>query len=188
MTVHITTFEIIGEGRELADDIQQRRQEASAKHWDFVREVGGEGYFPDKWTGGIRSVLFANEVPKGWRRMKRTHKELVEGLPKKTTKAGQALLEQMAALPRQPTTSSLASDLGYNPASFAMDGTSIYFPTEVRVEHPETRHFLRLPLTSDDGFDADPDFLRAVPESELMKAVEDHNAEARRLRVQEDAE
>ena len=60
----------------------------------------------------------------------------------------------------------------------------IYFPTEMRVHYPETRTFLRLPRFDGDGFEPDPEQLRAIPESELMQAVEAHNAEARRLKIE----
>ena len=188
MSVYITTFEIVGEGLELADYFDLKKQEARLAQWKFVSEVGGKGYLPDSWTGGLRSVLFDGDPPKGWRRNKRTHKGLIEAVPRKTTKIGKSLLDKIAALPRKPLATQLAAELGYNPESFAIHGTSIYFPTELRVTHPQIRHFLRLPLSPEDGFQADPAFLKAIPESELMKAVEDHNAEANRLREQEETQ
>lgn len=184
MNVTVTTFEIIGEGRDLADDFETQKQSAKKAHWSFVNEVGGAGYCPDSWTGGVRSVLFDREIPKGWRKIG-MHKGFVNAVPNKATKLGKALIANMAELLKKPLPTRLAADLGYDPNVFAMDGTTIYFPTEIRVAHPEKRHFLRLPLTPADGFEPDPDLLKAVPESELMKAVEDHNAEASRLREAE---
>lgn len=181
MTVYTTTFEMIGEGRAQADRYEQQKRDAAGEQWAFVKEVGGSGYCPSAWNGALQSVLFDGELPEGWRRIG-TVKGKTNAVPKASTKAGKGWLAKIAALPCKPLPTSLAADLGYNPASFAMDGFSIYFPTEIRVEHPETRHFLRLPLQAGDGFEPDLQRLKPIAERELMKAVEDHNAEARRLR------
>ena len=179
MNVYTTTFEIIGEGRKIADAFEAEKQEAKATHWAFVRDVGGQGYRPST-NGGLRSVFFEGELPEGWRSIG-TEKGMTEAVPKKTTKVGKALQERVKKIRETPQASALARDLGYSPRFMPTGNGKIYFPTEVRVVFPAERHFLRLPLTEDDGFEAD-DRLRALPESDFMRALEDHNAEARRLR------
>ncbi len=181
MTVYTTTFEMIGEGRDLADRYEQQKRDAAGEQWAFVKEVGGAGYCPSSWNGALQSVLFDGELPEGWRRIGSV-KGMTNAVPRASTKAGKAWLAKIEALPAKPLPTSLAVELGYARDSFAIDGSAIYFPTEIRVEHPETRHFLRLPLQAGDGFEPDLQRLKPVAESELMKAVEDHNAEAKRLR------
>jgi hypothetical protein len=95
----------------------------------------------------------------------------------------------MNALPAAPNAFSLAARLGYSPNEMALDeemGT-IYFPMELRVSFPTKRSFIRLPRFANDGFSLDDKLLRALAESELMRAIEDHNAKARSLREKESA-
>jgi hypothetical protein len=178
--VYVTTYEVVGAGLPIAAEFLEQVDSAKEAHWAFVKEVDGVGFRPSH-DGGLRTVFFA-ELPTGWRKVGREGKN-VEAVPRKTSKAGKALTEAIAALPNAPQASSLASSLGFNPTGWALcDSGRVYFPTELSVIFPKKRSFVRLPRFEGDGFEPDATMLRALPESEFMRAVEDHNAEARRLR------
>lgn len=185
MSVHVITFEIIGDGRQLADTFEAEKSEARSTFWAFVHEVGGTGYRPGH-NGTLRSVFFDCELPQGWRAIDKVN-GLTEALPARNTKVGKALRDRYGDLPEMPQASRLARDLGYSPSFMPISNGKIYFPSEVRVTFPTERHFLRLPLTADDGFKPDDSLLRELRESEFMRAVEDHNAEARRQKEAEAA-
>jgi hypothetical protein len=185
--VYVTTYEVVGAGLAKADVYYSRAQEARQTHWDWAESIGGSGIRPNH-NGGLRSVFFSGDVPKGWRKIG-SQQGKIEAVPNRGTKSGKEAEAAMAALPRIPRPDELASVFGYSPNELAMDGNRgvIYFPTELRVAHPAPRTFIRLPRFDRDGFTPDEAELRAIPESELMKAIEDHNAEAKRLREKESA-
>lgn len=176
--VFVTTYEIIG-ARHLAQAHYAAIDAARDAHWSFVSEVGGVGYRPGH-NGGLSSVFFES-LSEGWRKVG-FHDGKVEARPLKNTKIGKALARKINDLRRAPQAPSLAGSYGYNPRHFPIDGGSIYFPSEIQVKFPDERIFLRIPRFADDGFEPDETNLRAVPESELMAAIEAHNAWANRLR------
>lgn len=177
--VFVTTYEVIGTGVPIAAEYYANLDKARKAHWQFVKSVGGVGFRPAHW-GSIRSVMF-DKLPEGWKQIA-TDKGRIEATPRKTSKAGKAFAEAIRKLPDTPKGEKLAGMLGYNPDQMAMDGGTIYFATETRVLFPAERIFVRIPRFAEDGFDPDPAMLRALPESEFMKAIEDHNAEVKRLR------
>lgn len=176
--VFVTTYEVIG-ALELAHAHYDAVDAARAAQWDFVNELGGEGYRPSH-NGGLRSVFFT-EIPIGWRKIG-TDKGKIEAVPSKGTKAGKAAAQRISGLPSAPSASDLAASYGYNPPHFAISGGTIYFPTELFLKFPQERIFLRLPRFAEDGFEPNEAHLRALPESEFMAAIEAHNAEAKRQR------
>jgi hypothetical protein len=178
--VYVTTYEVVGAGLAKADTYYALVDEARQAHWDWAESIGGSGIRPDH-SGGLRSVFFDGDLPKGWRRSGGQQGK-TEAVPNRGTKSGKEAERQMQALPRTPRPDELAAAFGYRPNEMAMDGTAIYFPTEMRVAFPMPRTFVRLPRFERDSFTPNEAELRAVPESELMKAVEDHNEEARRQR------
>lgn len=179
--VFVTTYEVIGGGIAIADDFYASVDAARKAHWDFVTSVGGEGFRPAHY-GSIRSVLFKGDAPDGWKKIG-TDKGNTEATPRKASKVGRAFADAIKALPHMPKAEKLVGALGYNPSEMAMDTNTgtIYFPTETRLSHPARRIFVRIPRFANDGFEPDPAMLCALPESEFMKAIEDHNAEAKRL-------
>lgn len=184
--VYVTTYEIIGDGLTKAREFYGKVEAARSAQWKHLEELGAEGFRPNH-NGGVRSIFF-KELPTGWRSIGRDG-DNTEAVPRRGTKAGKAAQDALDALPRAPAPGELAGALGYSPSEMAMDrerGT-IYFPTELSVAYPATRFFVRLPRFDKDGFTPNDAELRAIPESELMKAVEDHNAEARRQREAEAA-
>ena len=181
--VYVTTYEIIGAGLPIAHDFYNRQEAAREEHFRFAEDVGGQGYRPHG-MGGLSSVFFAGpQLPAGWRKIG-THGSKIEARPNNGTKLGKAFGARIAALPRLPQADDLASALGYSPKEMVFDSNrgTVFFPTELRVAHPIDRMFVRLPRIAGDDFKPDETMLRAIPESELMKAVEDHNAETKRLR------
>lgn len=176
--VFVTTYEIIG-AHEIATAHYAAVDAARKAHWEFVEEVGGASY-QSGWGQGVIAVFF-EQLPAGWRKIG-TDKSLIKAVPHKGSRVGKALFERMKAQPLPPSPEKLASDYGYNPAEFPIDGTSIYFATALRVKFPAERIFLRIPRTATDGFEPNEAHLRALPESEFMAAIEAHNAEAKRQR------
>jgi hypothetical protein len=179
--VFTTTYEVIGAGIPIAEAWQEEVANARREQMEMAEEMGGCGIRPDH-NGGVRSVFF-EELPHGWRRIG-ADRDKIEAVPRKGTKAGEYLTAALASLPEAPNPSKLARRLGYDPTEMAIDSKrgTIHFPSELTVVHPTRRIFLRLPRFEGDGFTPDETLLRAIPESQLMKAVEDHNAEAKRLR------
>jgi hypothetical protein len=185
--VYTTTYEIVGDGLAKAEAHYAKSAQAWQAHWDWAESIGGSGIRPDH-SGGLRSVFFDGDPPKGWRKIG-SQSGKTEAVPNRGTKSGKAAEEAMRSLPRAPRPDELAAAFGYSPNELAVDCNAgvIYFPTELRVTHPAPRTFLRLPRFDRDGFTPNEAELRAIPESELMKAVEDHNDEAKRLREREPA-
>jgi hypothetical protein len=186
-SVYVTTYEIVGDGLEIAERHYAAVDAAIQAHWDWAESIGGSGIRPAH-DGGLRSVFFDSELPKGWRAIG-SSKGKTEAVPRRGTKTGKEAEAAMNALPRAPRPADLAAALGYNPSEMAIDSErgTIYFPTELRVSHPAPRIFVRLPRFAKDGFTPDESKLLAVAESELMRAIEDHNAEAKRVREKEAA-
>lgn len=185
--VFVTTYELIGRAVEKAKAFYAEADAARDAQWAWAESLGGSGFRPSH-DGGVRTVFFTGELPTGWRSVGRERGK-TEAAPRRSTKSGKAADEAMAALPKAPRPNRLAAAVGYSPNEMAMDGDRgvIYFPTELHVSQPTDRYFVRLPRFERDGFTPDERELRAIPESELMKALEDHNAEAKRLREKQAA-
>ncbi len=181
--IYTTTYEIIGAGSAKAKPHYDSIEAARKAQWEYVESVGATGFRPSH-NGGVRSLFFDGDtMPKGWRKIGSQGRK-VEAVPGRAAKIGKHLERELDALPCAPMPTDLAAAFGYSPSEMAIDperGT-IYFPTEMQLSFPTSRIFLRLPRFAGDGFTPDETLLRAIPESELMKAVEDHNAEAKRLR------
>lgn len=186
--VYTTTYEIIGDGIPLADAWYQQVNAARAAQWAFVERVGARGFRPSSFGGGISSIIFEGELPAGWKQLRGKNMVKGEAWPS-SSKAGLKIKRRIEELPCCPSVEELARDFGYSPTSMPIDSHrgTIHFPTEMQVSHPVQRSFLRIPRYAGDEFEPDGTRLRAIPESELMKAVEDHNAEAKRLREAEEA-
>lgn len=184
MSVYVTTYEIIGQ-YELADDYYARINAAREAQWGFVREIGAIGFRPSH-DGGV-TTLFFRTLPTGWRKVG-GDRENIEARPRKGSKIGNELAARISALPRAPQSHELAAAYGYDPKQWAVDGGRIYFPSDVTTGFERRRFFLRLPRFAEDGFEPDEARLRAIPESELMAAIEAHNAEAKRRREAHNAE
>ena len=176
--VFVTTYEVIGKF-EATDDHYDAIKHARLLQCDFITDVGGVGFRPSH-DGGLRSVMFET-LPPGWRQIG-MDKGKIEALPLKSTKIGKEMVAQIDALPKAPRATDLAARFGYNPKEFAIDGGTIYFPTELKITFPTKRIFLRLPRFTGDDFEPNEAHLRAIPESEFMAAIEAHNAEAKRQR------
>lgn len=179
--VFVTTYEVIGTGIPIYQEFEAKRKATNEAGHDLADEFGAQGFRPFASCGRPRTMIFKDNLPKGWRKIGMVD-GMVEAVPNKGTKAGKEAQQRMSAIEAAPEAMHLAGQLGYNPREMAMDGFSIYFPTALAVAHPEPRFFVRIPRTAGDGFEPDPAILRALPESEFMKAIEDHNAEAARTR------
>lgn len=177
MTVFKEYYEVTG-----ADELAKARVFAAAQsaawdaQWALVKELGGEGFRPGH-AGGLKSVLFAKGKtrPEGWRKTG-TDRGRDECVPALNTKAGKGLRTRMAAVARVEDWGQFANTFGWKGRS-PMDGAKgmIYFCSGVRVVKPRERLFLTYPRVLKDGWTA-PAGLTEVRESDMLRAIEDHNA------------
>jgi hypothetical protein len=179
MSAVIEIYQLTEAGVALAAPFYKRSLAAQQAQMTFAKSVGGEGFRPESHSGSIATVIFKGAIPKGWRKI-REKDGTIEAAPARGTHAGKAIVKQIEQLPLSPQTHELAALFGYAPNSFVIDGTSIYFPTDIRCLLPVERIFLLLPRQQGDGFLADPEMLELIPNWQLEKAVHDHN-EARKV-------
>lgn len=179
--VFVTTYELVGDAVQIGVDHYAAVEAARTAGFALAKQFGAEGFRPTRRGGHPLSMFFRGDLPTGWRKIGRAD-GLTEARPNKGTKAGKAAQAQMQACASAPEDTALASALGYNPSEIAMDTNRgvIYFPTSLRVDHPSARYFVRIPRFDRDDFKPDKSRLRAIPESELMRALEEHNAEVLR--------
>lgn len=182
--IFMTTYELIGEAIPIAKAHFAAVEDSKALSFRIAEDFGADGFRPSRYGGRPTSLFFKGEIPTGWRRVGRQG-ELIEARPNKATKAGRAAEKALSEHPGGPECSDLAHSLGYNPNEIAMDTSRgvIYFPSSLHVSFPSSRYFIRIPRFDGDAFEPDETRLAAVPESTLMKALEDHNAEARRQKL-----
>lgn len=175
--VHVTTYEVVGDGIALADEHYAQLRAARAAHWAVATKFGAHGYRPSSGGGGIYTLFFkGSEPPAGFRLVGRVG-ESVECAPRKGSKVGNDALAAFSAPGlRSPSDCALAAMFGFH--EMPTDGRSLFFATSTRVLAPSPRTFLRLPRTATDGWPGH-EHLMEVPESTFMLALETHNAAAR---------
>lgn len=183
-TMYKEVYEITGSAaKKKAEAFSARQQAARDAHWKIINDVGGEGYRPS-YYGGIKSIMFAKDkVPPTFRRTG-WDKGLAECVPLLKSKAGKELAERFKAAPKIEDFRSFADEFGWKGRSpMGTDGGRgcIYFATGVSVRHPRVRYFLQFPRTLKDGWKAPPG-LKLVRESDMLRAIEDHNAAAKKAK------
>lgn len=178
-SIFMTTYEVNEAGASIIAEHRAAINAYMARCWAIVEEIGAKGFQPA--YRGIRSIIFKGQssadTPEGWRYLERDPDKsgVIRCVPRKTSKAGRALAERLASVGPLPRGEEVASEFGWSPPVMAMDGNRIFFPVQQSVELPEPRHFLRLPRFEGDNWQGH-DGLTAIPESEFMRALEEHNA------------
>jgi hypothetical protein len=126
----------------------------------------------------MQSLFFTGpKAPMGYRKI-RSEEGRIECVPSKTTEAGKAAEMAIRELGRPPQACDLAEKFGWNNLKPVMDYRSIHWPSFLEIDFPDKRYFLGLPRQQGDGWIM-PDSLKAIPESEVIEAIETHNAELR---------
>lgn len=181
--VFVTTYEVTEAGLPIMEPFLASCQAYRAAGMAVAEQFGASGFRPTR-HGPPRTLMFKGssraDVPEGFKYVQR-EKDTIECSPLRTTKAGKVAHAALLTIGRRPDGAELAEQFGWSPSQMAMDGSSIYFPTTLSVELPRPRHFLRLPRFEGDGWTQHP-ALVAIPESEFMRAIEDHNAAAKALK------
>jgi hypothetical protein len=178
MTVFKEYFEVTGKADlERAHAFAAARTAAWDAQWALVQSLGGDGFRPGH-GGGIKSLLFKKGAarPEGWRKTG-TDQGRDECVPARNTKAGKEIVKQLAALPKVESWARFADTFGWNGRSpMGSDGGRgvIYFCTGIHVRKPKDRFFVWYPRELKDGWKA-PEGLTEVRESDMLRAVEDHN-------------
>jgi hypothetical protein len=179
MTVFREVYEIVGASEKKRAQVFITKQTASLNaQWDVCRALGAKAFRPSH-DGTMRSLLFAPplKVRLGLRRIG-TDRGHIEYQPSLNTKAGRAIAKQLAEAPRVESLREFANTFdwhGRSPMSTEHGRGIIYFCAGVHVRKPKERFFVTFPRELKDGWKA-PKGLKLVRESDMLRAIEDHNA------------
>lgn len=177
MTIFKEFYEVTGVAKKRAKAFAAERQRATAAQWKLVTSLKAKGYRPGP-SGGIRSLFF---VEGAWRPdgLRKTGRDMgcIEFEPCLNVKAGKELRARLDAAPRVPSWRAFADTFGWkgrSPMASEEGRGRIYFCGGVRVVKPRERFFLTFPRELKDGWKP-PSGLKLVRESEMLRAIEDHN-------------
>lgn len=173
-----TYYEIVGDGLEIAAAHYAKCDERHRTGFEIAQRHGAKGYRPSLGRGIIHLIFEDGVSPDGFTRVQKEPQGLWAWKPDRRTAAGKAIAKEFAAYEAAPHDDFLISDLGAHLASYPTDGRSIHFPTAIRVALPNLRYFVSIPREIGDGW-SPPAVLKEVMTSEVMAAIEAHNAIAR---------
>lgn len=181
----------------------------TAHHMQFkvARSLGAEGYRPGP-GGMLKSLLFplkkltpldipktikepwalykAAVPPAGFRKVA-FEDGRVECEPVRNTKIGKEMAAKLATPPKIPNWRTFADEFGWNgrspmgAGSGSRTGFCIFYAGVTHINNPREWFFLQLPRQLKDGWKKPPG-LKLVRESEVLRAIEDHNEIARKKR------
>lgn len=180
MTVFKEFYEVVGEeafARAQAHKAAQKR--AFDEQWKIVHALGAEGFRPGN-GGGVKSLLFtkANPLPDGFRKIG-TDRGRIEAQPARNTKAGKRTATELAKAPKVEDWGAFANTFGWkgrSPMSTGIGGRGIiHFCAGVAIGFPKERFFLQFPRELKDGWKP-LDGIVLVRESDMLRAIENHNA------------
>jgi len=193
VTVFKEYYEMTGAAAlKLARAHADKQQKARDAHWKLINELKADGYRPSH-EGRIKTLLFAppsganakSAVPPG---MRYVGKDVVDGkirleyAPARNTKSGRELAKKFSEVDRIESWSSFADAFGkfegrspIGEGSGSRTGFLIYHCHGVHVRKPRERFFLVYPRELKDKWKAPPG-LKLVRESDMLRAIEDHNA------------
>lgn len=178
--IFVTTYEMLGSAAEAAEKHFASIREARAEWWALAKKYGARGFRPGHYGAPPMALIFeGKDPPAGFRYWGRPDANTVECKPHKATKVGRAAAADLAALKRTRSDADLAADFGWT--EWPTNGRTLFYATCSEVALPTKRYFLRLPRFADDGWTAS-EGLKEIPESELMRAIEDHNAAVRAVK------
>lgn len=176
------TYEVTGSAAVARVDMHYGAVRVAHDEWyALAKEFGATAVRPGYGGKPPRTFCFnGDDPPSGWLYVSRPERGKVEAKPHKGTKIGKAAAAKIVGLHPAPSDEACACEVA-NFTGMPSDGRSVYFATLVRTMQPTVRYFVRLPRTDGDGW-AVPDGLTEVPESELHRAIEAHNAAALKAR------
>ena len=181
MAVYREYYEVVG-----ADLLKKarcwalKRKLALDCQWEIVKRLGGEGFRPGH-GGGISTVMFSGNLrtlPTGWRQIG-NDKGRRECKPVLNIKAGKEAKALLSQAPRVLDWGQFADThlnwKGRSPMKESGGHMMICFASGVHVRHPKERFFIQVPRDTKDRW-TPPKGLNEVRESDMLRAVEDHNA------------
>lgn len=193
MTVFKEYYEITGKAAlAAAREHAAGQQAARDAHWELINKHKADGYRPTN-DGLVKSLLFAprpdakipKNVPAG---MRYVGKDVVDGKvrleyePARNTKAGRELAKEFAGVARISSWRAFADAFGgfggrspMGEGSGSRTGFIVYYPGAVHLSNPKERFFLTYPRELKDKW-VPPKGLKLVRESDMLRAIEDHNA------------
>lgn len=173
-TVFREVYEITGKPAiKIADAFFEKRREAHDAQLALVKELGATGYRPG-YGGGIMTLIFtsADKVLPGMRRWQKGGR--LECVPSGNTKAGRELKTRLAAAPIITPVERLAWEFGWPQGHMIFSEGKVHWPNAVQTRFPRVRYFLTVPRQLKDKW-APPAGLKLVRESDMLRAIEDHN-------------
>jgi hypothetical protein len=183
-SVFVTTYEAVGDGVAIVERYLEKKDAHIQAGMAVAEQFGASGFRPSR-HGSPRTLLFNGnsmaDTPEGFRYVGRVKADSIECAPFRNTKRGKEAYAALQEIGPMPNSEEVAVEFGWHPPEMPMDGTTVYFATASSVALPAPRHFIRLPRFARDQWEQ-PATLVAIPESEFMRAIEDHNAAARAMR------
>lgn len=186
MTVFKEVYEVVGAKALKAARAHKAAQAAAfAAQWEVAKSFGAEGFRPG-YGGKIKTLLFKADtglpLPPGFKRVG-SDRGRIECAPVRNTREGKAAGAKLYGVPAREDCGAFANTFdwkGRSPMSTAANGGRlIHYASGVAVSFPKERFFLTYPRELKDGW-APPKGLKLVRESDMLRALEDHNAEVQR--------
>lgn len=185
MTVFKEVYEAVGATALKAARAHKAAQAAAFDaQWDVAKSFGAEGFRPGH-GGKIKTLLFKADtglpLPPGFKRVG-SDRGRIECAPVRNTREGKAAGAKLYGVPAREDWGAFANTFdwkGRSPISMSNDRCFISHASGVAVSFPKERFFLTYPRELKDGWKA-PKGLKLVRESDMLRAVEDHNAEVQR--------
>lgn len=186
-TVFKEHYEVVGAAeKKLALAHAAARTAAYDAQWALVKSLGAEGFRPGH-GGEIKSLLYpkdAKNLPAGLRKVGYDQGR-VEYQPSLGSKIGKSLRAKLSEAPRVSSWQAFADQFGWKGRSLIGEGSGsrtgfvIYHCGGVHVRKPKERFFLIYPRELKDGWKP-PKGLKLVRESDMLRAIEDHNARVKK--------
>lgn len=179
MAVFREYYEVVGAAKKRAMQFAEEQRSALKAQWALVQSLGAVAFRPGQ-GGSIKSLMYDPKatVPAGLRKLGRAEQGNIEYMPARNIAAGKAIAKTLASAPSVKDWGAFANTFGWKGRSpiSTWDGRSfVCFCTGVHVSKPRDRFFLQYPRELKDGW-TPPAGLKLVRESDMLRAIEDHNA------------
>lgn len=174
----IEVYELTGEAKKAAQKFVADNKAVVSAQWKIIEAIGAAGFRPSH-DGGISTVYFKKDAKPtvGYRTVGKDGDQ-VECKPSMNTGAGKAAARSLVAAPKTTSWRTFANQFGWkgrSPFGTKNGRGIIYFATGVSVAKPKERFFVTYPRQLKDGWVA-PAGLILKRESDMLRAIEDHNA------------
>jgi hypothetical protein len=179
MAVFKEYYEVVGAAKKRAMEFARERDVALRAQWKLVQSLGAVAFRPGQ-GGSIKTLLYdpKADVPAGLRKLGRAEKGNIEYAPKLSIAAGKEIARTLASAPSVKDWGHFANSFGWkgrSPVSNEGGRGRIHFTSGVHVIKSRDRFFLQYPRELKDGW-RPPEDLKLVRESDMLRAIEDHNA------------